>query len=442
MAKLPSKSQLAQLTTPDAFWWAAGIEDTFITSPHPVTGRTLDEYELTEHYSRWAEDLELLASLGVPAARYGIPWHRIQPQRRSWDWTFADETLERLLALGVDPQVDLIHYGLPQWLDGAFLNPDYPLLAADYAARLAKRFRGRITWYTPLNEPRITAWYCGRLGWWPPFQRSWSGFVAVMLAICRGIVATVRALQAVDREIVCYHVDAADLYDTDDPQLTTEAERRQQIVFLALDLISGRVNDKHALWGWMLRHGAQVPQLEAFLDDPVDLPVIGMNLYPMFTRKRLVRDKHGRFRIRMPLAGQDLVGRVGRLYHQRYGSPLMISETATIGSVARRQKWLDETVAEVAELRGEGIPIVGYTWWPMYALVTWAYRQGNRPITAHLAQMGLYDLDSDLERLPTRLVDSYRKLISGSGESKDRGAGLLSPTRREFNVPQLLSGRI
>src|SRR5690606_1964853 len=109
---------------------------------------------------------------------------------------------------GIAPIVDLVHYGLPAWIDGAYLNPNYADHVADYAARLAQRFRGRIHAYTPLNEPRITAWYCGRIGWWPPFGKSWRGFVAVMLGVCRGIVATVRALQTVDPEILPVHVDA------------------------------------------------------------------------------------------------------------------------------------------------------------------------------------------------------------------------------------------
>ena len=69
MADSLTRSQLARLTSPGSFWWATGIEDTFITAPHPVTSRTLDEYELTGHYERWRDDLDLMASLGVPAAR-------------------------------------------------------------------------------------------------------------------------------------------------------------------------------------------------------------------------------------------------------------------------------------------------------------------------------------------------------------------------------------
>ncbi|PPC88800.1 MAG: glycoside hydrolase, partial [Methylocystis sp.] len=58
---LPSATELDRLTAPGAFLWATGVEDTFITDPHPRTGRMLDEYELTDHYRRWKEDIALMA---------------------------------------------------------------------------------------------------------------------------------------------------------------------------------------------------------------------------------------------------------------------------------------------------------------------------------------------------------------------------------------------
>lgn len=418
---LPGASELGRLTAPDSFLWAVGIEDTFITAPHARTGRTLDEYELTDHYKRWRDDIDLMSRLGVPCARYGVPWHRVQPEPKVWSWSFVDAALEHMLALKIDPIVDLVHYGLPPWIDGAFLNPDYPRYVAEYAARLAERFRGRIRWYTPLNEPRITAWYCGRLGWWPPYRRSWSGFVALMLAICQGIVETVRALEKVDPEIVPFHVDATDLFDTDDPTLAPVARQRQEIVFLALDLISGRVDRRHGLWEWLLRNGANEQTLATFLHQPLELPIIGINLYPIFTSKRLLRDAKNRLRIQMPHASGELIDKLGRLYFERYGAPLMISETADKGSAARRQRWLEQSVAAVKRLRGGSVPLVGYTWWPMFALVTWAWRQGRRPLHDHLLQMGLWDLDPDpvneLARVETPMVGAYRDLVLRGTES-------------------------
>jgi beta-glucosidase/6-phospho-beta-glucosidase/beta-galactosidase len=419
---LPTRSQLGLLTRPDSFWWATGIEDTFITAPHPVTGRTLDEYELTGHYRRWRDDLALMRQLGVSCARYGIPWHRLQPARDRWEWKHADEPLERMLELGIAPQVDLVHYGLPPWIDNAYLNPDYPKLVAEYAARVAERFKGRIHWYTPLNEPRITAWYCGRLGWWPPHVRSWAGFVRVILAVAAGIQATVAALRAIDPEIVAYHVDATDLYDTADPALAGEVQRRQDIVFLALDLISGRVDAAHPLREWLATSGAASGALDALFEFAAPPEVLGLNLYPLFTRKRLLRDMRGRLRIRMPYSEEGLIEGVVRRYHARYGVPMMISEVATSGSVERRLGWLDRSVAAVRALRAAGVPVVGYTWWPMFALVSWAWRQGRRDIHRHLVQMGLWDLDSELNRIPTPVVDAYRRMTEGGAKM----AGMLA----------------
>ncbi len=417
------QSQVAQLTDPRAFVWAAGIEDTFITAPWPKTGRTLDEYELTGHYRRWHEDLGLMAEIGVSAARYGIPWHRIQPTPTTWAWDFVDDALGRLLELGIEPIVDLVHYGLPPWIEDAYSNPDFPKYMAEYAARVAARFRGRVFAYTPLNEPRITAWYCGRLGWWPPFRRGWRGFVAVMLGACRGIVETVRALRAVDPEILVVHVDATDLHRADDPALASEAQHRQDLVFLPLDLVSGRVDEAHVLGPWLRRFGATEADLQWFQQRAVDLPLIGINLYPMFTSKVLRRTPGGRRRWQMPYAGGELVEQLGQLYWERYHAPVFVSETASVGSVARRQAWLRDSVAAVRRLRQGGVPLVGYTWWPLFALVTWAYRQGTHAPEFYLKQMGLWDLDAELRRIRTPLVDEFRGL-TGQGW---RAAGELNP---------------
>ncbi len=283
------QSQIHRLTAPDSFLWATGIEDTFITAPWPKTGRTLDEYELTGHYEQWEGDLGLMQELGVSAARYGVPWHRVQPSRGTWEWDWVDQTFERLLALDIEPIVDLVHYGLPSWIEDAYLHPDFSRYMAEYAARLAERWRGRVYAYTPLNEPRITAWYCGRLGWWPPHRRGWTGFVAVMLGACRGIVDTVNALRAVDPDVLIAHVDATDLYLRDVPELAAESTQRQELVFLALDLVSGRIRPGHALWDWLLRFGADPAVLDWFQSHAIDLPLVGINLYPMFTLKKAQR---------------------------------------------------------------------------------------------------------------------------------------------------------
>lgn len=420
MAVLP-RSQMHLLTAPEAFWWATGIEDSFIATPWDKTGRTMDEYELTDHYRRWREDMDLMAHLGVTTARYGVPWYRLQPAPNQWDWTWADAALEYLLERRIDPIVDLVHYGVPGWLEGAFLHPDYPRHVAEFAARLAERYRGRIHWWTPLNEPRITAWYCGKLGWWPPCAHGWRGFVAVLLSLCRGIVLTQQALLRVDPQNVMVHVDPANLWLDPVPaeeHLEHLTQFRRQLVFLALDLITGRVTEAHPLWTWLLRHGAAPATLAWFQEHPVELDIIGINLYPMLSHKQYVRSRSGRLRIRFPLGSGEMLEQIVQLYWERYQRPMIIAETAGRGRLAHRLNWLHDSVAAVQRVRGKGIPLVGYTWWPMFDLVAWSYRQGQGPLGNYIVSMGLWDLDrATLDRLHTPLVDAYRQLVAGGTQA-------------------------
>ncbi len=407
------------------FIWATGIEDTFIATPWPATGRTLDEYALTGHYRQWRGDLDRLAALGVPAARYGLPWYRVQPGPRRWDWGWADRVLDRFARLGISPMLDCVHYGTPRWMPQGFLDPDFPPRMAEFCATVALRYRDRLRWVTPMNEPRIAAWYAGMLGWWPPGRRGWRGFLAVLLAAARGIAASIAALRAATPELAVLHVDASDLYIAAEPALEREAALRQALVFLVLDLLDGRVGPGHALHDWLLDLGVGPAALEPFRDARLDIDVLGINLYPMFTLKRLERAGRGH-RVRMVYATGALIEQLFALYATRCPRPLMITETASRGTVRRRLAWLETSVAAVRAARAAGLPVIGYTWWPLFSMIAWAYRQGTLPFARYLLHLGLYDIDPDdpgLARRPTALVEAYRALVAGG----ENAVGRLNP---------------
>jgi beta-glucosidase/6-phospho-beta-glucosidase/beta-galactosidase len=146
----------------------------------------------------------------------------------------------------------------------------------------------------------------------------------------------------------------------------------------------------------------------------------------MFTLKT-ARRSGASLRWRMPYAQGDIVEKLGAMYWERYHAPVFVSETASVGTVQRRRQWLDESVAAVRRLRERGVPLVGYTWWPLFALVTWGYRQGEHPAAYYLKQMGLWDLDGDLNRIPTPLVAHYRDLA-------ERGTGAVGPLKEVQHV--------
>ena len=144
------------------FMFATGIENSI---PTINNGRTrVDQMEVCGHYRHWRTDFDLVEDLGIRYLRFGPPLHTTFLAPGRYDWGFADLTLGDLKARGITPIVDLVHYGTPGWLEGAFLHPDFPARVAEYAARLAERFRGRIyalkgssqpgALFVPLRQPK------------------------------------------------------------------------------------------------------------------------------------------------------------------------------------------------------------------------------------------------------------------------------------------------
>jgi hypothetical protein len=108
------------------------------------------------------------------------------------------------------------------------------------------------------------------------------------------------------------------------------------------------------------------------------------------------------------------------MYWSRYQRPILLTETASLGDVRRRSKWLASSIESTRRVRESGIPLIGYTWWPMYSLVAWAYRQGRRPVEKYLLHMGLWDLHADAEgnfaRVKTPMVQQFVELIKSGSE--------------------------
>ena len=402
------------LPASDAFAWALGIEDTFI--PHVVarTGRVLDEYELTGHYARWREDLDRIRDLGVRDLRWGIPWYRVEPEPGRFDWSWTDEVLRYMVEdCGIRPIVDLIHYGAPLWLEGTFLAPDYPQRVAAYAAAAAERYRSLARDWTPLNEPRVHAHFAGRAGIWPPYRRRTRGYAAVLVALAAGMQPTIGAIRSVHPTARIVHVDAMASVSADDPAFERYVADRSEQQFLAADLVEGLVTPEHRMWSWLTSVGVAAATLETFLERPQRMDVMGGNYYPQMSR-RVVRGHAGApVARRAQGSGPDLETTLRR-WHDRAQRPVMLTETSVFGPVWKRERWLDESVAAVGRLVDDGIPIIGYTWFPAFSLVAWSYQRGGRPLEAYLAHMGLWDLRGPgLERVETRLVERFRELVDG-----------------------------
>ena len=341
------------------FIWAAGIEDTFV--PHTRRGhRPLDEYELMGHYEHWREDLALCSRIGIKALRWGIPWYKVEPEPGRFEWGWIDEVFDHMVGdLKINPVVDLMHYGCPGWMRGAFAHRDYPKRVADYAAAVTERYKHLVSWYTPLNEPIVNALMCGMRGLWPPYLRGERGYVGVMMQLAKGIVRTVRAIREIDPNAVMVHVEATGLTRTIRDDLASLVREEMHRGYICYDLITGRVNHDHLLYSWLLYNGAAPDDLIFLAENRIELDMLGLNFYPQWSTKQIYLDKKGRiaFRETEPEGGgfAELITH----YHDRYQVPVFITETSAVGSDEIRLAWLKSSVAAIKGLRERGVPVIG-----------------------------------------------------------------------------------
>ena len=176
--------------------FAVGFEDTAI-GRHPRGGDSvLDEYELTGHLRQWREDLDRAAATGASALRYGFPWYRINPAPGVFDWSWTDQVIDYLTrTLGLTVILDLVHYGTPTWLSGSFTDARFGEALAAYAGAAAARYRGAVAAYTPVNEPLVTASFCGMRAVWPPYLSGDDGWAAVLTSVIAGVQQAMRAIR-------------------------------------------------------------------------------------------------------------------------------------------------------------------------------------------------------------------------------------------------------
>jgi beta-glucosidase len=116
-----------------------------------------------DHYYRYAEDVESIASLNVSAYRFSISWSRVQPSGHgAWNekgFDFYSRLLDKLAEKNIQAHITLYHWDLPQALQdkGGWLNRDTAGHFALYAAEVARRFGARAASIATHNEPWCTA---------------------------------------------------------------------------------------------------------------------------------------------------------------------------------------------------------------------------------------------------------------------------------------------
>jgi beta-glucosidase len=370
------------------FIFATGIECSYPTIA--VEGRTLrrDQMEECGHYDRWREDFELTRELGCTYLRYGPPYYRMHLAPGRYDWSFSDEVLPVLRELGITPIIDLCHFGVPGWI-GDFQNSDWPAHFADFAGAFAERYPW-VQFFTPVNEMYITAEFSGYYGWWNERLTTHEGFVRSLANLTRASLEAMLAILKVRPQAVFVLCESSEHTHANHPDLAPQADMYNERRFLTLDLLCGH-RISAGMYAYIRDHGMSEDEYAHFLrHDLREHFIIGHDYYTL-NEHLLVEDE-------VRTASGEIFGydSIARAYHQRYGLPVMHTET-NLNEGERGDEavnWLWKTWANVQELRNCRVPICGMTWYSLTDQIDWdtALREKNDRVNP----LGLYDLDRSI----------------------------------------------
>ena len=341
-----------------------------------------DQVRRSGHHDR-AEDLDRFAALGLTALRYPVLWERVAPEgpgRADWSWT--DARLARLRALNIRPIAGLLHHGSgPRCTN--LLDPAFPERFARYAAAVAERY----PWledYTPINEPLTTARFSALYGHWFPHRHDDLSFVMALLTQVKASVLAMRAIRDVNpRARLIQTEDAGIVFST--RGLADQAAFENARQRLTFDLLTGRVNAEHPLWGWLLRVGTPQSDLEWFLEHTCSPDVIGLNYYftsdryldegvehyPACTHGTNGRDRYADAEAVRATAGLAGHRRILETYWRRYAITVAVTEVH--GGAARedQMRWLCEAWTAARDARAAGADVRAVTLWALLGSLDW-----------------------------------------------------------------------
>jgi beta-glucosidase/6-phospho-beta-glucosidase/beta-galactosidase len=378
------------------FMFATGIENSYPTIKLPDgTEKRVDEMEKTLHYKYWETDFNLTKEMGINFLRYGPPYFSVHLRPGKYDWSFVDETFNALKNLRITPIVDLCHFGVPSFIQN-FQNPDFPELFKEYAIAFAKRFPW-CRFYTPINEIFIAATFSAQYGWWNERLTGDKYFVTALKNLCKANILAMQGIMKEQPAAVFIQSESAEYFHAENPSCQALAKVLNEKRFLSLDLIYGYPISV-PMYEFLLQNGMTKDEYQWFMNNASKVRCIMGNDY-YITNEHLVRSDGS------TIASGEIFGYhvITHQYFRRYNLPVMHTETNLLEPVS--VEWLKKQWTNAYQLRQDGVPLMGFTWYSLIDQVDWdtALREDNGRINA----LGLYDLNRQI-----RVVgEAYKKII-------------------------------
>jgi beta-glucosidase/6-phospho-beta-glucosidase/beta-galactosidase len=341
-----------------------------------------DQFAESGHDERMENDLADIAELGVEIIRYGTPWRRAEPEPGEYDWSLWDRAFAACEAAELEPIVEFLHFGLPDHYPG-FVDDAWVDGFARYVEAFLERYPSP-RWFTPINEPGITARLSARFGLWNDMVASPAAHARALTNIVRANLESMERIRA-DRTGWWIGSEGFDIPVAITPEAHDEVEQRRALGWLVWDLHLGL---------------DPLPGAADYLDSVDDVTlerirslavrdrlVAGLDVYPI----SVMNVGGARPPWRVPELIDHALAEIER-WHDRYAQPFWIAETSNLTLPLDQQiPWLDAFATGLDRLRSEGRPARGLCWYSRGDQFDWQTALTN-PVGA-VTEVGLFDND-------------------------------------------------
>jgi dTDP-4-dehydrorhamnose reductase len=379
-------------------------------SPEPSIARidaatVRDQGRETGFRTRFA-DIDAIAGLGVAATRFPLLWEHD-------DLAWAAPRLERLREGGVEPIVTLVHHGSGPF-ETDLLDPAFAERFAAYAERVARRFPWVRRW-TPINEPLTTARFATLYGVWYPNRRDDRAFGRAMFHQTRAQQLAMERIRRIVPDAQFILTDDLQRFTAADPGVQGYVAFLRERVFLSVELVAGRVDDRHPLFAF-LRDACGVTEPEFALmraqATPPDL--VAFDHYVHSERFVFTAPAGRTGDVPAVYVAGEPAPRCAPLLRaawERLRLPLALGEVHIHAPADERVRWLAQHADDVASARGAGVDLRAIGAWAAFGLVDWHSLLRRRE---GIAEDGIFTF-AGVDGVPQRtaVADAVAALVRG-----------------------------
>ena len=407
-----------------------------------------------DHYHRFADDVALMADLGLQAYRFSTSWSRVRPDGghvNKQGLSFYSKLVDQLLEKNITPWLTLYHWDLPQALEekGGWANRDTAYRFAEYAATVHDVLGDRVESWTTLNEPWCASFLSYIGGEHAPGRQDVPAGLAAAHHLLLGHGLVVQELRKRDPSLqlgITLNLTVADPVDPSDAGDRDAARRIDgQFNRFFLDPIF-RGEYPHDVLQDVAGNGFEAvvhPGDLGIISTPID--ALGVNYYhgdfvsmrpgadETSTAAPSERPKRSPFpaadgvhwRSRgLPLTAMDWevqpegLTRLLRRVYDEYSGPLGVALSVTENGAAYddvanadgsvddvdRRDFLTAHLDAILDAVDGGVPVKGYFYWSLLDNFEWAWGYDKR--------FGIVRVDYETqERTPKASAIEYRRII-------------------------------